>query len=392
MSDRVLIVDDDSNLLLAMKRQLRKQFSLEIAEGGRAALETIRSEEAFAVVVSDMRMPGMDGIQLLQAVREISPDTVRIMLTGNADQKTAIDAVNDGRIFRFLNKPCPAETFAQALRDGQQQYRLITAERELLSKTLSGSVSLMADVLSLVNPAAFGRASGVRRVARLICQQLQIRSPWEVEIAAMLCQVGCVTVPESVMTKLSKGIPLAPDESEIYRRHPAVGQSLVAKVPRLRGVAQIIAYQEKRFDGVGPPDDEMRGQDIPLGARILKVALDFEQLISSGCDNYEAFRKLRQRTGWYDPQIVDALIPLRDVEHESQMVTVSQLQPNMVLDQHVLSGGGEVLVSRGQVVTDSMCERLRSYAQTVSGVRQPIRVCCPLARNTPSMPILSVQS
>jgi response regulator RpfG family c-di-GMP phosphodiesterase len=384
MTARILLVDDDPNLLRGLQRQLRKQFDIETAGGGAEALEAVKCRGPFAVVVSDMRMPGMDGVQLLQAVRDVAPDTVRMMLTGNSDQQTAISAVNHSRIFRFLSKPCAAEEFAMALRAALEQYRLVTAEKELLSKTLGGSISLLSEVLSLVNPIAFGRAAGVRRLARSMCQQLKVQNAWEVEIAAMLSQIGCVTVPEAAFKKAARGIPLSAEETEALRRHPRIGHGLVAKIPRLEGVAMIILYQEKRFDGGGIPEDGRRGGEIPLGARILKVANDFEQLNSGGADNDDAFSKLRQRRGWYDPAVLDSLIPLLDVKSETRMVNVDELDVDMVLDEHVVAGSGEVLVSRGQAVTDSMRERLRNYAESAMGVRQPIRVRRPIAAGCPA--------
>ncbi|MFH1417727.1 MAG: response regulator, partial [Planctomycetota bacterium] len=136
MSKKILCVDDDPNILNAYRRGLRRLFEIETAEGGAEGLEAIASQGPFAVVVSDMRMPGMDGIQFLTAVKKRAPESVRIMLTGNADQQTAMDAVNEGSIFRFLTKPCPPEHLAKALTAGIEQYRLITAEKELLGKTL----------------------------------------------------------------------------------------------------------------------------------------------------------------------------------------------------------------------------------------------------------------
>lgn len=113
MSYKILCVDDDSNILQGYKRALRRDFDIFIAEGGLEALSIIEKEGPFAVVVSDMRMPVMDGVQFLSRVRDIAPETVRMMLTGNADQQTAIIAVNEGNIFRFLTKPCPPDVLAK---------------------------------------------------------------------------------------------------------------------------------------------------------------------------------------------------------------------------------------------------------------------------------------
>jgi DNA-binding NtrC family response regulator len=115
MSDRILLVDDDSNVLDGYRRGLSREFLIETATGGDQALPLIEKNGPYAVIVSDMRMPGMSGTQLLSAVKSAAPDTVRIMLTGQADMETAIDAINEGNIFRFLRKPCTREAMAKTL-------------------------------------------------------------------------------------------------------------------------------------------------------------------------------------------------------------------------------------------------------------------------------------
>jgi len=144
MNNRVLLVDDDPNILEGYKRSLRKKFDVTTALEGHAALEVISRKDTFATIVSDMAMPSMNGIQFLSRVKEISPDSVRIMLTGNADLNIAISAINEGNIFRFLTKPCPEDLFIKTLEAGIEQYRLITAERELLEKTLNGSINVLS--------------------------------------------------------------------------------------------------------------------------------------------------------------------------------------------------------------------------------------------------------
>ncbi len=142
MNNRVMFVDDDANILDAFKRQLRGQFRIETAQGGDEALAAVTNQGPYAVIVSDLRMPSMDGIQFLSRVREISPDSVRMMLTAYGDLQTAIDAVNEGNIFQFLTKPCKPDALAMAVAAGIEQYRLVTTEKELLEKTLNLAESL----------------------------------------------------------------------------------------------------------------------------------------------------------------------------------------------------------------------------------------------------------
>jgi len=152
MSEKILLVDDDANILDGYRRSLSREFLMETAMGGPQALKLVTGNGPYAVVVSDMRMPGMDGIQLLSRIKAHSPDTVRIILTGNADMDVAVHAINEGNIFRFLNKPCDKEQMAKTLTAALLQYRLVTAERHLLEQTLSGTIQVLTDVLSLVIP------------------------------------------------------------------------------------------------------------------------------------------------------------------------------------------------------------------------------------------------
>ncbi|HTD74856.1 MAG TPA: response regulator [Steroidobacteraceae bacterium] len=131
MNQRVLFVDDEPNVLYAIQRTLRKQVELKTASSGADALRIMREAGPFALVVSDMRMPAMNGSQFLARVRELEPDTVRIILSGEADLEDTIAAVNEGRIYRFLTKPCPSDRLLAAIEDGLNQHRLLTAEKAL---------------------------------------------------------------------------------------------------------------------------------------------------------------------------------------------------------------------------------------------------------------------
>ena len=375
MNEKILCVDDDPNILQAFRRQLRKQFHIETALSGAEGLEVITSDGPFAVIVSDMRMPGMDGIQFLTAASERAPESVRIMLTGNADQQTAINAVNEGNIFRFLTKPCPPDTLAKTLAAGVRQYQLVTAEKELLEKTLRGSIKVLTDVLSLTNPTAFGHASRVRRLVQKLYRQLQVDQPWQCEIAAMLSQIGCVTVPSSILNKIHHGQTLTDDESQMLTTHPSVGRELVANIPRLEPVAEIIGYQQKCFDGSGTPSDSLAGKEIPLGARVLKVALDYDTLKWSGLTNVDAIVELRGLTECYDPDVLAALETVAGFEEsfEIREVALKDLMTHMILADDVTTIDGTLLVSKGQEVTSSMRQRLRNFAHN-GRIKGPIRV------------------
>ncbi len=379
MTERILCVDDEPNILQAYQRQLRKRFSIEIALGGEEALDAVKNNGPFAVIVSDMRMPVINGVDLLKRVKTIAPETVRMMLTGNSDQQTALEAVNDGHVFRFMTKPCPPDVFAKALEAGLEQHQLIVAEHELLSKTLSGSIQVLTDVLTLVNPTAFGRASRVQRLARDICGVLGSEEGWLVNLAAMLSQIGCVAVPEDILEKAAHGTELSKSETNVFQTHPAVARDLLRHIPRLERVAEVVYYQEKRFDGGGVPEDEdISGDDIPFGARVLKVALDFDTLLASGCSAEMSLAEMNDWEGCYDPDVLAALRNVMNVADIKmlQRTNVSSLADGMILAADVKSINGTLLCTRGQEVTASLRARLRNYVANV-GIQTPIKVFIP---------------
>ncbi len=379
MDQQILFVDDDSNLLAALNRRLRKQFDLELAVGPAQGLVIAEQEGPFAVVVADMRMPGMDGVEFLQRIRDMSPDTVRIMLTGNADLQTAIDAVNEGNIFRFLTKPCPYEIMSAALNAGLEQYRLVIAERELLEKTLMGSVKVLTEMLSMASPLAFSRSTRVRSYVRHIRQQLKLANGWQFEIAALLSQIGSVTLPPDTLERVYAQASLSAEEQEMYAAHPKVGSTLLANIPRLAPIAQMIAAQQQPFKVFPPPENMTEeASNIALGSQILKVVLDFDQLVVSGVPHREALAVLRARREDYNPKIVATLdsFHLDSIREIIKMVRVRELATGMIAHEDIAAKSGLLLVPKGQEITYPVLERLRNFSRR-SGVVEPFRVVVP---------------
>ena len=363
MTDRILCVDDEPNVLAGLRRQLRKRFDVDVAEGGEQGLAAVKERGPYAVIVSDMRMPGMDGARFLSRARELAPDSARVLLTGYADQQAAIAAVNEGNIFRFLTKPCPPEALLKVLEAGVEQHRLITAEKELLEKTLRGSIEVLTEVLTLVSPLAFSRATRVRRLVGQLGAVLRVEHTWPLDVAALLSQIGCVAVPDAVLAGACAGKDLPPKEWDMFESHPRIGSHLIGKIPRLEEVAAIIAYQEKRYDGGGRPEDGRRGADIPYGARVLKVALDCDSLESRGHPRSEAIECLKGRSGWYDPDVLRALekVPRDQVPCRTKEVLIRDLRCRMILAEDVHNATGLLMARKGQEITEFMLHRLQNY-------------------------------
>jgi response regulator RpfG family c-di-GMP phosphodiesterase len=378
MSDAVLFVDDEVNVVEGFKRQLRKEFTLDTAVGPEEGLKALAERGPFAVVVSDRQMPGMDGVEFLRRVRERSPESVRILFTGNANIEAAVQAINQGQIFRFLTKPCPPDVLTNTLTDALQQHKLITAERELLEHTLSGSIRVLCDMLSFANPEAFGRSSRITRSVQAITTRLQLPNPWLTTTAAMLSQIGCVILPEIVLDKVYRGEPLTPEQSQLYKQHPFMGADLVAAIPRMKPVAEIIRFQDKPYRAPEGSNDPHTGDNLPIGARILKVALDFDALLSSGKSQASALTVLKGRKEQYDPTVLSALVAAVTTEAKVNVLSVrlAELRDGMVLVEDVHTGAGELLASKGQTVTLPMRTRFRNLSESAP-IKEPLMVVQP---------------
>lgn len=359
MTETILFVDDETAVLDGYKRLLYKDFQVETASSGTDAIAALSKNGKYAVVVSDMRMPGMDGVQLLSRVRELAPDTVRVMLTGHADIQSAMNAVNEGNIFRFLTKPCEPTVLKKTLTSALLQYRLITAEKELLENTLMGSIKVLTDVLSLANPAAFGRSLRIRRYVQHIVTSLQLEAPWKYEVAAMLSQLGCITLDTEIIESAYCGKKLSPEEQTRFDVHPTIARDLLRNIPRMEGIAWMISQQQ-----IAPQADTETPEYMRLGAAILRLAIAFDNIKIQGLPDREAILEL-QRSSRFDKKLIDILATIEPVSCDTvaRAVDIMDLKAGMILQEEIRTKTGLLLVGKGQEVTYPLLIRLKNFQQ-----------------------------
>jgi response regulator RpfG family c-di-GMP phosphodiesterase len=381
MSELILFVDDDVNLLNAMKRQYRKQFNLRIAEGADAALDLIQTTDSFAVAIVDMQMPGMSGLQLLEKIAKVSPDTVRIMLTGNADQQTAVDAINQGKIFRFFNKPCAQEVLTKGIHAGIAQHNLVTVERDLFERTLAGSVKTLVDVLTIVDPDGFGKSDKVRDWANIVGKHLNLRQSWRLTISAMLSELGNITIPTEILAKISNGESLTDAEQGIVNACPEVSRDLIRNIPRLEAVSEIVYMKGKGFDGSGLPRGGPCGQDIPKEARILKILLDLETKTHGAYPPASAFSALLEHKEHYDLEFFG---PIRECLESERIASEEKAPEEVELPVSLLLAGYTLLVDlkledeklilcSGSRLSKVQVEKIRAFSKLYK-FQEPVRV------------------
>ncbi len=373
---KILFVDDELNILEAFERQFRKRFRVETALGAERGLELVSTSGPYAVIVSDLRMPGMNGIQFLSEAKAITPQSVRIMLTGYADTAAAIAAVNQCNIFRFLNKPCLGEVLGRTLEDALEQHRLIRAEHELLEQTLRGAIGVLTEMLSLSSPEVFSQTARLRACVHHMAMRLKCADVWRFEVAAMLSHIGCVTVPPAILKKHAAGEALSEPEHRVFAAHPQVGHDLLVKIPRLENVAEMVRRQNEICHD---PDEASRVDESLLGARLLKAAIDLDFLHMAGVPYAEGVARMRTRGG-YSLRALDALsdFPAGSASKEAREVWVRDLAAGMIVDQDVIANNGLLLLARGQEVTRPVIARLESFRDT-HGVVEPFRVHALLA-------------
>jgi response regulator RpfG family c-di-GMP phosphodiesterase len=375
MTKQILFVDDDPQILHSYKLALEKQYKIMTAESGELALDLL-AENSFAVIVSDMRMPGMDGAQFLSEARKIAPDTVRIMLTGYAEVETAIQAVNSGQIFRFLTKPCPIKDLVPTLEEAIRQYRLVTDEQELLVETLNGSIKIMTEVLGMVNPVAFGRSQRLRKIVLHMAESLELPDKWRYGIAAMLSQIGCVSLPEETLKSMYSGDELSAEELEQLSNHPDLGRELISNIPRLDSIGQMVNNQLSDWSSFKDSRPVAELTPTIVGSQMLRIAVDFDRYITGGMIPSAALGRLKKHVGRYNPELLETLHKAADLAPEKtiEQIQVADLRPGMIIDQDVVANNGALLFPKGTEINLSIIHRLRMFSEGGIGLAESIRV------------------
>lgn len=279
-------------------------------------------------------------------------------------------------IFRFLTKPCSKENLTKAIEAALAQHRLINAEKELLEQTLRGSVTVLTEVLSFSNPAAFGRAMRLRRFVLHFANRLGLKSSWQFEIAAMLSQLGCVTLSPDLVNAAFAGEKLAPEDQKKYDAHPSVAWEMLSRIPRMEPIAKMIENQNNPNHHIETSNAEEK-HEIEFGIQLLQAGLAFEGWLSRGMGPIEAAKRVRASLKNCDSSILQCLedfapsVPMRARE-----CAVSDLAVGMILQQDLINSVGLLIMAKGQELTYHWIERLKGLAKLgVIGAR--VRVWMP---------------
>ncbi len=379
VNKRVLFVDDDKNFLAGIQRSLFRRFDLCVASSPAEGLELL-GQETYSVVISDMKMPDMTGIQFLAQIKELYPDTVRVLYTGYADQQTAIDAVNKGEIFRFLTKPCSLELLIRVLHDAISHYQLVTSERDLVEKTLLGAIDLLSQILSVTNPTAQGQAKRMKFYIHHLASALGYDDLWFYEMSAMLSRLGCLTIPSTLFDRYLADEMLSDADQCLINSHPAVAEELLLNIPRMEEIAAAVALQNL------PCADFMLGtaQDysdrVKLTAQLLHILNEYDrQLNIRHRPHGSVMKQLAANPFEYHPAMIAELekMPSLKVQYEPVAISAMELTMQMQLVEDIFTHTGVKLAASGQELTDFLLIGIKNYAKKI-GVKEPFTVLAPV--------------
>lgn len=419
MNANILFVDDEKNILGSLSRVFRKEgYGIMLAESGECGLDLLRNNSV-AVVVSDQRMPGMGGVEFLKRVREASPDTVRMMLTGQADFSDITGAINEGGVYRYITKPWDDEELKHIVRAAVERHDLVVENRRLQDATMTQNaklyelnqtletrveektkklresffsfVGLCADMIELHDQLSGSHCKRVAVLSRGLGQSLGLKG-FELEAlwaAALLHEIGLIGVPREVLEK-HEG-ELMDSERALIRNNPALSQEIIAKIDILRQSGLIVRSHMECFDGSGYPD-RLKGDEVNYGSRILSICREYDRLRHARhpYSKVEALAAIERGRGRrFDPDVTEAFLKFASetkdgdenqlAAHNKNTVPVNMkveiyaIAPGMVLTKPLASGRGRLLVGQGTVLTDALIEKVLNFHK-IDPITDPVEV------------------
>lgn len=413
----LLCVDDEANILASLKRLFRPAgYRVLTATSGEEALALLE-KEAVDLIISDMRMPGMNGAQVLAAVRARWPETVRILLTGYADIGSTIEAINNGQLHRYISKPWDDSEVQLVVREGLERKALLREKNRLEALTQAQNEELrqlnagletkvaertaelaaahdklktgflntlktFSNLIELRGGQMAGHSRRVADLARRIGQAVKLPSneAQDLFFAALLHDIGKIGLPDALLGKPFN--QLTPDERSEMVKHPAKAEGLLMGLEQLHGAARLIRAHHERFDGQGYPDG-LAGDAIPLGARILAVANDYDAIQQGAispkrASAEEALLYLRGGRGHrYDPAIVKVVESLLDSTPRSGtsplVLRSDQLKPGMALARDLVTRDGVLLLAHDFLIDENLIRQIQGFERT-EGYRLTLHV------------------
>lgn len=414
----VLFVDDEENILKALQRlTMDEEFETATAGSGEAGLQKLATLHDVALIVSDQRMPGMNGAEFLQQSRQLAPDAIRMLLTGYSDISAAADAINKGGASRYLNKPWNDDDLLQTLRGAVETWQLGRENRRLqavvqaqneelkqwnenlknrvlqqttairkkaddlndaliqLKQNYHGMIDAFSSLVEMRGSRSRQHARNVAELAAGAAREYGLM-PEEIEtvrIAALLHDIGEIGIPERVLTLNPE--MMSPDDFALYSQHPVRGQMAIDAIADLRPAGVLIRHHHEHVNGSGFPDG-LKGDQIPIGARILAYADQLDRAVAGGGDTAEqaltrvelglgikldpALQRIFRKIARYAYFTMPELDPNAVVELE---LRPDELRDGMLLTRDIISGTGLLLLNKGVALDKAKIESITRYYQ-----------------------------
>ncbi len=404
---KVLFIDDEVSILSALKRSLRNQFiDVSTTDSYLEALELVKQND-FSVVISDQRMPGMDGSELLEKIKELSPDSIRILLTGFADIHAAVEAINRGFIYKFIAKPWDDQNLFEVVQDAVERYELISENRRLqamtkqlnqsllgfnqtleqrvveetvavarlgeeLKQSLLGMVQVMAKMAESHSFLVGSHSKRVLKLCQMIGKDLGLTEEelYHLIIASSLHDIGKVCIDAFVLEKQEK--MLTDNEKDTIKKHVIHGESMLLMIPHMAPIAKIVRHHHERFNGTGYPD-KLSGKDIPLASRIIAVVDAYDNALNKrtsfeSTTPEKSLNFVKNLSGsHFDPAVVELLARhVRDGSTNDELeleVNTQDLKAGMVLSRDLVTVRGQLLLKKGNALQKNNLSQLINFLQ-----------------------------
>jgi putative nucleotidyltransferase with HDIG domain len=322
----VLIVDDEENNLQLLKRTFRGQYNLLVAHNGLEALDVVKEQgNNIALIVSDQKMPQMEGTEFLKKVRETNPQIIKILLTGHVDTDILVSAINDCDLFQYILKPFEPEELKIAVQNGVSKYSMASNNvvfynelRELFYKTIRA----ISNALDTKDAYTNGHSLRVTLYSMIVAKELNLSDTYmeDIEIAGLLHDIGKIAMPKNILCKNGK---LTDEEFLVMKAHPVLGAKIVINIKKLQLISDWVKSHHEKWNGSGYPDG-LKGEEIPLAGRIIALADTYDAMTSTrpyrtALTHEVAINEIKRCTGTqFDPTLANLFVSLSDKIDEAR--------------------------------------------------------------------------
>lgn len=393
---KVLFVDDEENLLNSFISLMRKEdVDVHILQDSTQIDSMLSENGPFALVLSDQRMPGLNGAELLAKVALKNPETIRVLVTGYSDYNETVQAINSGGISQYISKPWDDDKLKKIINLLVKQYNLENENKflfneiklknskltELLDGTILNSTHLLVDILSYINPNAAAQTEKVKELGLPILDKINNLSHqdiWEIKIALDLFNLGIAILPTWVQIVLNKEGLDSISRFEVSKDHQLLAAKLLEEIPGFEGVAKIIKFSNKNWDGSGTPEEiEISKYKLPIGARLLKILLDFQKLQFSNYKDIELLKSMAKRPNKYDLDLLQLIIKSYTIKKSIKIKQIKvfskELKPGMIVLDTIRTLSGVKLINPNTILTNTSITAIKSWERFKDKI-EPINV------------------